>query len=160
MCLVRLSKCGYNSSFHRRLPMKSRLGRGVVGISSPIVGSVHSFSPAFGSLGRRVWSKSGELSGKKRRILVESPAFCAEPSAFSFAFFGLFSLFSPNPSMNPGRALVSVGEKAESRVPRVTINAYLCRTLLLFSSIRSLRAVPDGAISCLCLLLPVLPSAP
>lgn len=112
--------------------MKSRLGRGVVGISPPIVGSVHSFSLAFGSLGRRVWSKSGELSGKKRKILVESPAFCAEPSAFLFAFFGLFSLFSPNPSMNPGRALVSVGEKAESRVPRVTINAYLCRTLLLF----------------------------
>ena len=92
---------GCNSSFRRRLPMKSWLGRGVVGISSPIVGSVHSFSLAFGSLGRRVRSKSGELSGKKRRILVESPAFCAEPSAFSFAFFSLFSLFSPNPSMPP-----------------------------------------------------------
>ena len=75
--------------------MKSRLGRGVVGISPPIVGSVHSFSLAFGSLGRRVWSKSGEFSGKKRRILVEKPAFCAEPSAFSFAFFqSVFALLA------------------------------------------------------------------
>jgi hypothetical protein len=75
--------------------MKSRLGRGVVGISSPIVGSVHSFSLAFGSLGRRVRSKSGELSEKKRRILVESPAFCAEPSVFSFAFFqSVFALLA------------------------------------------------------------------
>ena len=53
--------------------MKSRLGRGVVGISSPIVGSVHSFSPAFGSLGRRVRSKSGELSGKKAEDFGRKP---------------------------------------------------------------------------------------
>ena len=104
--------------------------------------------------------KRGTFRKKTEDFWSKAPRFAPKPSAFSFAFFGLFSLFSPNPSMNPGRALVSVGEKAESRVPRVTINAYLCRTLLLFSSIRSLRAVPDGAISCLCLLLPALPSAP
>ena len=151
---------GCNSSFRRCLPMKSWLGRGVVGISFPIVGSVHSFSPAFGSLGCRVRTKSGELSGKKRRILVESPAFCAEPSALSFAFFGLFSLFSPNPSMPP-RESARFGRRKSGIA--CALHDDKCVSLSNtppFLSIRSLRAVPDGAISCLCLLLPVLPSAP
>ena len=98
--------------------------------------------------------KKAEDFGRKSRVLRRTLRVSIR------LFRSVFALLAESIDAPPGRALVSVGEKAESRVPCMTINVYLCRTLLLFSSIRSLRAVPDGAISCLCLLLPVLPSAP
>lgn len=98
--------------------MKSRLGRGVVGISSPFVGSVHSFSPAFGSLGRRVWSKSGELSGKKRRILVESPAFCAETLRVSIRLFrSVFALLAESIDAPPGERSFRLAKKLNRVCP-------------------------------------------